>query len=78
MKNMIITGVFAIALTLSIGLTSCEEKKGKVEADKHGVEIEGKKGGELEVDKNGLKIEGKDGGKLEVDKKGVEVEGKDK
>lgn len=78
MKSMITTGVFAIALTLSIGLTSCEEKKGKAEVDKTGVDINGKKGGGLEINKEGLEIEGKDGGKLEVDKKGVEVEGKDK
>lgn len=73
MKNNIITGVFACALALSIGLTSCEEKKGKAEVDKKGVDIEGKKGGQLEIDKRGMEIEGSKGGKVEISKGDVDV-----
>lgn len=73
MKNTIKTSVFAFAIALSIGLTSCEEKQSKAEVDNKGVDIEGKKGGQLEIDKKGLEIEGSKGGKLEVSKGDVDV-----
>ena len=66
--------LLAVALILSAGFISCQEKKGRVEVSKDGVEIEGKKGGSLEMDKHELKIEGKDGGKVQIDKNGVEIE----
>lgn len=78
MKKSIIIGLFAGASVLALGLTSCEEKKGKAEVDKRGVDIEGKKGGELEIDKKGLEIEGSKGGKVEVRKGDVDVSVGDK
>lgn len=79
MKTAIQTAFVAALFGLSFTFSSCEEKKGRAEADKEGVNIEGKKGGELEINKeDGLHIEGKDGGELNIDKEGVEAEGKDK
>ena len=78
MKNKIIIGLFAAASMMSIALTSCEEKKGKAEVDKSGVDIEGKHGGELEIDKKGLEIEGRHGGGVEVKKGDVDVRVGDK
>ena len=78
MKTVIQTAFIAAAFGMAFTFSSCEEKKGKAEADKEGIEINGKKGGELDVDKDGLHIEGKKGGELNIDKEGVEAEGQDK
>jgi len=79
MKTSIKTPFTAAMFGLAFTLGACEEKKGKAEADKEGVHIEGKHGGELEINKeDGMHIEGKKGGELNVDKDGVEAEGKDR